>query len=293
MNIQKNVDLKPYNSWNVGGCAEFFAQPQSISELKDVVSWSEKNSIPVTLLSGGTNVLIHDNGVSGLVIRLNELNDFSVKVSAERVSIEAEAGTPKFELFKVFSKHKLAASLFLVGLPGDVGGGVVMNAGVGENRVPREFCEIVDWVEVLRNDLTIERLKRDEIEWFYRGSRGWQPGIIIKVGLSWANEPDSEVMKGIRLANRKRVTTQPLNQPSCGSTFRNPEGAKSGALIEQCGLKGFSVGGAQVSEKHSNFIVNLGTATAQDIHQVIQHIEKTVFESTGHQLKNEVVYLGW
>lgn len=298
--IQQNIPLASLTSWVVGGPAEYYAQPKTIDELKEVYAWGESQKLPITVLGGGTNVLINDSGVKGLVIALKSLtgsqvmNTIQKAGSKDRVVIECLAGTSKSELLKIFLKHKLVPALFLAGLPGDVGGGIAMNAGVGEMITPREFVEITDWIEVMRpQTYELVRLTKEELQWSYRHCDGWKPGIITRVGLSWTNEPDDEVLTKVRNANKVRLSKQPLDMPSCGSVFVNPPGHKSGQLIEQCGLKGFTVGGAKVSEKHANFIVNFSNAKASDIDSVIRHVQSTVKLQTGVDLKTEVVYLGY
>lgn len=298
--IQKNIPLAPLTSWLVGGPAEHFAQPKTIDELKEVYSWGEAHNQPISILGGGTNVLINDSGVKGLVIALKSfsgsqvMNTIQKAGSKHRVVIECLAGTSKSELLKIFLKHKLVPALFLAGLPGDVGGGIAMNAGVGELITPREFVEITDWVEVmLPKTYELVRFTKQELKWSYRHCDGWKPGIITRVGISWENEPDDEVLTKVRNANKVRLSKQPLDMPSCGSVFVNPEGHKSGQLIEQCGLKGFAIGGAKVSEKHANFIVNFNNAKASDIDAVIKHVQHIVKTQAGVDLKTEVVYLGY
>lgn len=316
--IEENVSLKSMTSWLVGGPADFLARPRNIDDLRDAQEWARARSLPVTVLSGGSNVLVSDRGIRGLTISLRKFSSAIVSVreatpfeqrsssSAEvasgnaavnesgdaRLEIECLAGTSKSELLKIFLKHKLEPALFLAGLPGDVGGGVVMNAGVSEQMKPREFVEFTDWFEVLKPDGGIRRYMRDEVEWAYRHCNGWQPGIITRVGLSWPLEPSTDVLERVKAANRLRLTKQPLDMPSCGSVFKNPPGTSSGREVEAAGLKGFTIGGAQVSTKHANFIVNTGDATALDIDAVIKHVQKTVKAKSGIDLKTEVVYLG-
>jgi UDP-N-acetylmuramate dehydrogenase len=175
-------------------------------------------------------------------------------------------------------------------------GGVVMNAGVGHKVAPREFHEIVESFDVLSFDVEGElqeiTYKQNDVRWEYRHSREWQPGVITRVRVRWPNKPDDQVLKDVREGNKRRKSTQPLSEPSCGSVFKNPTGDYAGRLIEACGLKGFSIGGAQVSEKHANFIVNKDNSTALDIHKVIEHVQKVVQEKYQMRLTNEVVYLG-
>jgi UDP-N-acetylmuramate dehydrogenase len=302
--FEQQKSLKDLNWWKVGGSAQFFLQPQSIDDLIAGLAEARARTWAVHVLSGGSNVLVADHEISGLVISLRSLNRVlrSEVVPTEgggsgRAVFECEAGVAKSEAAKFFLQKKLAPAVFLTGIPGDVGGGVVMNAGVGEARTPREFCEIVDWIDVVDtsadNDFPVRRRGADELHWTYRHSAGWQPGVIVRVGLSWPADPDPQVMEHVRDATRKRVATQPLTQPSCGSVFRNPPGHKSAKLIEQCGLKGLTVGGAQVSLKHANFIVNLGSATAQDIQTLIAKVRATVLEKTGVSLETEVRLFGF
>jgi UDP-N-acetylmuramate dehydrogenase len=291
LEIKPNVPLAQYTSWNIGGPAEFFIQPKNLDELKESVQWAADKRVKLTVLSGGSNCLISDKGISGLVINLNKFTGTIVEDRKTHLHISALAGTPKSELLKIFLKYKLAPALFLAGIPGDVGGGVVMNAGIAELSKPREFVEIVDWIRVLRGQ-NIQMYTRDDLKWSYRHCEGWKPGIIVEVGIAWPMEPDDQILTKVREANTNRLKRQPLDKPSCGSVFINPEGGKSGQLIESSGLKGTRFGDAQVSEKHANFIVNLGSATAADTKRLIEHVQKTVKEKTGFNLKTEVVFLG-
>lgn len=282
------------NWWKVGGCAEYFAAPKTVEELLAVWSEAHQRGWPVTILSGGSNVLVKEGVIKGLVLSMHELKGIeNAGVQNSRFEITCLAGTPKADVARQFMLRKLWPAVFLTGIPGDMGGGVVMNAGVGEMIKPREFCEIVDWIEVLRpGEDTLTKISAEEIHWDYRHSSQWQPGVIVRVGVSWALEPDPAVMSAVRDATRKRVATQPLNQPSGGSTFRNPPGMKAAKLIDECGLKGFKIGGAEVSTKHANFLVNTGGATADDIHRLICHVRDTVKKQKDVELQAEVVYLG-
>ncbi len=322
--IEAGARLAPLTSWRVGGVADHLATPTDLGELEAAVAWARERRLPVTVLSGGTNVLVSDRGVRGLTICLRKFSGLSSRVvrsppprrrpayppresdvdppvgatspSGGRLEIECLSGTSKAELLKVFLKHKLQPALFLAGLPGDVGGGVAMNAGVGERIAPREFVEITDWVEVLRWEpdgaFRTVRFEAADLDWSYRHCEGWEPGIITRVGLSWDLDGTPGVLSEVRQANLARARKQPLDMPSCGSVFVNPPGTSAGKEIEAAGLKGFAIGGAKVSEKHANFIVNFDEATAGDIAAVIGHVQRTVFEKTGFRLRTEVVYLG-
>lgn len=295
MEIREQVPLKDWAWWKIGGPADFFCLPKTIEEVREAAQFASTKKIPLTILGGGTNVLIHDEGIEGLVICMEQLHHVDILEQEGRVQIVALAGTPKSDLTKIFMKRKLAPALFMCGLPGDVGGGVVMNAGIGEKVLPREFVEIVDWIEVLdlsRPDFPLKKLTRDQVEWKYRHSEGWQPGIVVRAAMSWPDQPDEEIPRKVREATKNRLARQPLDLPSCGSTFKNPPGGHAGALIEQCGLKGYRQGGAQVSPKHANFIVNTGGATAQDVAAIIRHVQSEVKARFQVQLETEVKWLG-
>jgi UDP-N-acetylmuramate dehydrogenase len=293
MEIREQVPLKDWTWWKIGGPADFFAVPSSIEQVREACEWARSRGVEVTILGGGTNVLVSDAGVAGLVICMKKLNQAVTEERDGRLVIEALAGTPKSELVKQFLKRKLAPALFLCGLPGDIGGGVVMNAGVAEAVVPLEFVEITDWVEVMNlRDLQVRRFQKNEIRWTYRHSEGWEPGIVVRAGISWPLEPDEELPRKVKDATKMRLSKQPLELPSCGSTFKNPPGHKAGALIDQAGLKGYQVGGAQVSPKHANFIVNVGGAKAADVWSVIQHVRAEVARRFQMQLETEVKLLG-
>lgn len=332
----RSYPLCGLNSWKVGGEADFFCEPKNQEEIFYYLQWAKTKNLPVTFLSGGTNVLISDQGVEGLVMSLRKLDTCSVQEKDGRLFISALAGVSKAKIMQVFLKHKLAPALFLCGLPGDVGGGVVMNAGVGfsisppdfhsqnlgeeaspyttDNSLkvfcsakaknhsvmkakiainsPREFKDIVDWVKVIREDKVV-LISGKNLKWKYRFSQGWAPGLIYEVGMSWPIEPFLDLPAWLKEMALRRARSQPLKFASCGSVFKNPlTGEKSGALIEQCGLKGYEIGQACISKKHANFILNKGGAKAMDIHLLIQHIQKTVRNTYNIFLEPEVKYMG-
>jgi UDP-N-acetylmuramate dehydrogenase len=295
--IEENVDLKPYNTWLVGGVAEFFALPSTEKELLEAWSWALQNRIAVTFLGSGSNVLVSDQGILGLVIALKKYSSIETQILNGKLILNCDSGAAKSELLKIFLKHRLAPALFLAGIPGQVGGGVYMNAGVAESIDPREFCDIVTEIEVIRprdHAEGFEKIKflAKDLKWSYRHCEGWGPGFISKVKIEWPNRPQDDILGKVKEANRIRLSKQPLDWPSCGSTFVNPRGHKAAQLIDQCGLKGFRIGGAEVSTKHANFLINAGSASATDFDTLIKSVQKTVLEKTKVELKTEVVYLG-
>ncbi len=292
MKILENVKLADYTSWQIGGSADNFCLPSTPDELHEVLLHAQKMKWPITVFSGGSNVLVSDQGVRGLTICLRRFAAVTTEIKMGRLYIQCLSGTAKSELLKIFLKNQLGPALFLAGLPGDVGGGVTMNAGVAEQFQPREFLDFVDWIEVMNFSGVIKRLEKKDLKIAYRHCDGWQPGIITQVQISWPVEPDKDVIVKVREANKIRLMKQPIEMPSCGSVFRNSEGFKAAQLIDQCGLKGFKLGDAQVSLKHANFIVNLGAATATDTWKVMVHVQKIVLQEKNVSLTTEVVRLG-
>lgn len=298
LQILKNVRLDQYTSWLIGGEAEEFCLPETRDDLLHALAHAKKQQIPYTILGGGSNVLVSDRGIKGLVIGLRRFSQIEAKIENNKIQISCLSGTAKSELLKVFLKNKSEAALFLSGLPGDVGGGVVMNAGVAESFSPREFMDFVTEIEVVDFEGVAKILQKKDLKISYRHCDGWQslnakkPNIVTSVKIEWPLKADETVITRVREANKVRLSKQPLDMPSCGSVFKNPEGFKAAQLIDQCGLKGFQIGQAQVSLKHANFIVNLGGASATDTWNLILHVQKTVKEKTAVQLSTEVVRIG-
>lgn len=290
--IQKSVDLSPLTSWQIGGPAEFYCEPKNQTELKAAYLWAQEKDFATTVIGGGSNVLISDKGVMGLVICTRKLNQCRIELQPKSLELYVECGLKKTELLKQFLKYKLAPALFLAGLPGDVGGGIVMNAGVSELVTPQEFGEIVRSIDIMRPSGEVVTLLHSDLNWSYRHAQGWQPGIIVGAHLAWPLLIDDKILDKVKEANRQRLLKQPLDWPSCGSVFKNPPGLKAAQLIDKCGLKGYSLGGAQVSTKHANFIINQGQASAQDTWDLINYVKAKVFEQFQVSLHTEVVRIG-
>ena len=291
----RDQSLAEFCWYKTGGKAAELYLPESIEELGQILESLEFEKTPVTILGSGTNVLISDDGIPWPVICLKDLNAIEEVELPGRIGLIADAGVQKAKLAKHFMGKKLAPANFLSGIPGDVGGGVAMNAGIGEKLVPREFVEITDWIEVfqfIEGQWQLRRFENKDLNWAYRSCAGFQPGLIARAQLSWADDVDPGVGKAVRAAMAKRKSSQPLEFPSCGSVFKNPLPNHSGALIEGCGLKGHQIGQAQVSEKHANFIINKGGAKSADILGLIEHVRATVKAERGIELQTEVRLLG-
>ena len=275
----------------MGGDADYFCQPANKAELKEALLWAQKQSLNVTALGSGTNVLISDAGVEGMVISMEKLSRLDFHLEGKILKIRAEAGVLKSRLMLVFQKYRLAPALFLSGLPGDIGGGLVMNAGISANIKPKEFSQIVHDFEVM-NAQGLKLYNQKDITWGYRHTSGWGKGLIYQVSFQWPLEPVEDLNTKIKDLLKKRRKSQPLGEASCGSVFKNPYPQYAGKLIEDSGLKGLRKGDAFISKKHGNFIINAGHARAVDIDSLIKIVQKTVKEKFGIFLEKEVHYLG-
>lgn len=326
--IKKNFSLKKMNSWKIDAKAKFFCEPSELQELKNVVSWALQNEQEIYILGGGSNILINDNGVDGLVISTKNLNDHKIIIPKKNLNIsrsnqndlnnlkktlkyeekityeekmfkvEALSGFLKSSLASLFKEYNLAPALFLNGIPGNIGGGVVTNAGIKSKKKPFCFKHIVEWIEVLKiyspDNIQLEKILAKDIIWKYRLSKGWQKGIIYKIGFSCKNERILNIKNQINTLRKKRKLTQPLDTFNCGSVFKNPSSKISaGFLIEKAGLKGYSIGDAEISGKHANFIINRGKAKADDIYGLILFIQNEIKKRYNINLKNEVHFFGY
>jgi UDP-N-acetylmuramate dehydrogenase len=287
--MQEKVLLASYTTWKVGGEALWLAEPK-LSEIRELVAWAQERSIPLYFLGRGSNVLIDDGGLPGLVILTrNSLTE----LRREGDNIIAGSGVFLPHLSKFAAKEGFSGFEFLIGIPGTVGGAIAMNAGLTVFR-PREIAETVKDFDLINLDGSIETLTMKDVQASYRytdllnGKR-----LILQARFSLTEEGNPYEIKNntfARLAERKRK--QPLDKLTAGSTFKSPSGSHgAGWYIEQAGLKGVQVGGARVSPVHANWIENLGSATAEDIRQLIIHIQSTVESKIGIKLEPEVRFL--
>lgn len=293
MQITERESLQKHSWWKIGGKADYFCQPENGDELKEALLWAKNHQLKITALGSGTNVLISDFGVKGLVVSTQKLSRLDFKTEEGILKIQAETGVLKSHLMAVFRKYNLAPAVFLAGLPGCVGGGVIMNAGIDYPQQPTEFAQITRECDIMTAK-GLKLLKQEDIVWQYRHTKGWpESSFIYRARFHWPLEPrDRNVNQKIKSLLKKRRSSQPLSEASCGSVFKNPYPHYAGQLIEKAGLKGLNKGAAVVSEKHGNFIINKGGARAVDVDDLIKVIQKTIQEKFGIRLEKEVHYLG-
>jgi UDP-N-acetylmuramate dehydrogenase len=289
--LRRSVPLSEFTTWKVGGPAEWFAEPGSREELVALAAWAVAEGMPYRCIGAGSNLLIADAGLPGLTLCNRRLQ--GSRLDAATGLVEAEAGEPIPTLARKAARLGLAGLEWSVGIPGTVGGAVVMNAGAQGGCLAERFvaAELIDPARPAE-PFPLDRLGLD---FDYRHSRLQQEPLLVLVA-RFQLEPghDPAAVSARTSANlHSRTSTQPYQQPSCGSVFRNPEPEKAGRLIEALGLKGLNVGGAQVSTLHANFIVNTGDATAADIDNLIRRVQERVLQERGVALHPEVKRLGF
>lgn len=284
--IKFHEPLSKYTTWRIGGPAELYVSPSNVMELQGSIRAAKELGIPWLVLGRGSNTLVQDGGYKGLVIRLAE-NLARIDVAGERVT--AEGGRSFVSAANIAIKHNLAGLEFATGIPGSVGGAVMMNAGAHG----AEVRDVLEWADVVDGDGTVIRMTNRDLCFGYRYSTlKDNPMIVISACFLLQPGNGEELAAKVKMWSQRRAQTQPLSLPSCGSVFRNPPGTHAGQLIEAAGLKGLRKGDAQISDKHANFIVNLGKAKAEDVLWLMHHVEDTVREKFGVELETEVRILG-
>ena len=284
---EKNVSMAAKTSFKTGGNAEMMVYPDNTTQLKSILKVCKSNNIQTYIIGNGSNILVSDNGLSGVVVRLS--NNYSDIRLVDETTVEVEAGASMKALCMFCLEHSLSGLEFAYGIPGTAGGAAYMNAGAygGEMKDVLIKCEHLD------SNGEEGSFEGDELELGYRKSVYSNSDYVITklvLKLKKANYADIKALMDENLGKRK--AKQPLEYPSAGSTFKRPDGYFAGALIEECSLKGYTVGGAQVSEKHAGFVINKGGATSTDIEKLIKHIQKVVFDEKGVMLEPEVKFLG-
>lgn len=286
--IKPNVPLATLTSFRVGGPAEWYAAPKQLDELQACLMWAQQRGLPITLLGAGSNLLVSDQGLSGLVIGTRRLRSHHFDLETGRVTVGA--GEPLPRLAWQAAERGLKGLEWAVGIPGTVGGAVVMNAGAQGGCAADYLLS----AQVVMPDGTARLLSLEDLGYRYRTSalqgRDWlvtQATFQLQPGF----DPTLVTETTSQHLNHRRQT-QPYHLPSCGSVFRNPANYKAGWLIEQTGLKGHQIGAAQVSQRHANFILNCGGATATDIFRLIRYVQSSVEQHWSLHLEPEVKILG-
>ena len=284
VNVKLNEPLSRHTTFKVGGPADVFAMPQTAEELVYTIKLCRENNISYYIIGNGSNLLVRDKGFRGVIIRpdLKEL-------SLDNNKITAGAGVMLGAAARLAADNSLTGMEFASGIPGTVGGGVCMNAGAYGG----ELKDIIEYVKILDKDLNIKTLSCEEAAFGYRTSGIMKTGAtVLETAFLLEKGDKAEILEKMNTLNAQRREKQPLEYPSAGSTFKRPEGYFAGKLIDDCGLRGFAVGDAQVSEKHCGFVVNKGSASASDILELMKNVTEKVYDKFGVKLEAEVRVIG-
>lgn len=278
--------MSAHTTFRIGGPAEVFVSVSNEQEIVNLIELLKVEDIPFFIVGKGSNLLVSDKGYQGVIIEIGSSYSGLHILGNEIIS---KAGTPMSKLSHEAMEHGLTGLEFASGIPGTVGGGIIMNAGAYGG----EMAQVAYRVKVLTKEGEIKSLSNEEMEFSYRNSIAKKEGYIVLQAEFRLHEGNQEVIDGImRDLNAKRREKQPLEYPSAGSTFKRPEGNYAGKLIADAGLKGYSIGGAQVSEKHAGFLINKDHASAKDMYALILEVKQKVFEQFDIMLEPEVIFLG-
>lgn len=285
-NVRLHEPMKKHTTFRIGGPADYYLCPHSTEELQKILQICRENKLEFFILGNGSNLLVSDKGYRGVVIQL--WKNFS-DIETEDNTITVKAGALLSKVAAEALEESLTGMEFASGIPGTMGGAVMMNAGAYGGEVK----DIIREVTVLTREGELLTLSKEEMNFGYRTSVVKEKGyVVISAELQLRKGDREEIRKVMDELKERRVTKQPLDMPSAGSTFKRPEGYFAGKLIMDAGLRGFSVGGAQISEKHCGFVVNKGDATAADVLGLIGEVQKRVQEKFGVALEPEVKFLG-
>ena len=275
--------MSKHTSFRIGGPAEVMAFPKNEDELRKLLNLSGLLDLKPAILGAGTNILAPDDGIPGIVICLKDCLDGMERIDDTRIRVMAGVTMTRAAVFA--ANLGLSGMEFAHGIPGTVGGGVYMNAGAYGG----ELCQIVESVDIMDADGNVRTLSCEEMHFSYRHSRmEEEKGIVISTVFSLTPGDPEEIRARMKELIGKRSASQPLDLPSAGSAFKRPVGGYAAALIDQAGLKGYRVGDAAISEKHAGFAVNLGSATARDVRQLLQQVSDRVFDNSGIRIEPEI-----
>jgi UDP-N-acetylmuramate dehydrogenase len=285
--VKRNELLSQHTTMKIGGPADIFIEPSSLENIQKVMTFLKDRQIPWRAIGRGSNLLVSDKGIEGVVIKLGSgLDHLTINDS----TITVGGGHSLVSLSTLISKKGLSGLEFASGIPGSVGGAVYMNAGAHGS----DISKILTKAHVLFEDGSIEWILNDEMEFTYRTSvlQKKRPGIVLEAEFQLSKGDRTAIVSQMQKNKDYRKETQPWNFPCAGSIFRNPLPNYAGKLIEDAGLKGFQMGGAKISEMHGNFIVNAGNATAKDVLDLIQYIKDTILNLYGIKMETEVEIIG-
>lgn len=288
--LKTDEPMSKHSSFRVGGPAELFLEVDSVEKLKAILEVNKELKLPITVIGNGTNILVKDKGIKGIVIKYVAKGISKATLDNDTFAITADAGLPNAALANELLKDSLTGFEFAASIPGTIGGAIYMNAGAFGGEMENIVSEVT-FLDL--DDLAIYKSDGDDCDFSYRHSKFENMNtVILSATMVFSKGNKDEIKRTMDAYLEKRLETQPYDKPNAGSTFKRGNGFITAMLIDEAGLKGYTIGGAQVSEKHAGFIVNTGNATAKDILDLIKYVQKTVMEKYGKAIEPEVRILG-
>lgn len=283
-----NAPMSRFTTFKVGGPADIVIEPLSNETIPYIVTIAKQINVPVTVIGGGSNLVVSDKGIRGIVVRIGNSGDNEGTIAFNSTTVLVDAKVTKKRFVEETLEHGLAGVEFMAGIPGCIGGGVIMNAGTNLGT----FSDIITHVTCYTADGTLMTIENNSL-FSYRKSMLPEGAIVVQAecSLRYAENPQ-DVKNTVKEILRQRKEKHPLDYPSAGSVFKNPDGHASWKLINDAGLRGYSIGGAKVSELHTNFIVNTGKATAMDIKHLVEFIQETILKLYDIHLEPEIRFIG-
>lgn len=280
-----NEPMKNHTTFKIGGNADIFCEPESTQELSELIKFLNSENAEYKVIGNGSNLLVSDDGIRGVVIKIGERMS---SVAFDKEIVTAQGGIMLSRLSRLAAKESLSGMELISGIPGSLGGAVYMNAGA----YGAEIADVLEEVTCVMKNGDIKTFKKEELSLGYRESVLMQNGAIVTECVLKLKKGNKEEIDALMAeTTKKRVEKQPLELPSAGSTFKRPQGYFAGKLVEDCGLKGYRVGGAMISQKHAGFVVNIDNATAEDVRAVIRHAQRVVWERYKVELEPEIRFI--
>ena len=286
--IKYNEPMNLHTSFKVGGPAECYIKIENYEELVEILRFAKRNNINITIIGNGSNILVKDSGIKGIVLQIN-IKKYELKKEDKKITLNVGAGNKLSEIAQKLLNEEVTGFEELSGIPGTIGGAIKMNAGAHG----KEIKDILQNATVCDLDGDTKKLENKDLKFSYRSSvLNQQKYIVLEAEFNLDKGTKEEIKQKMEEYKKYRTEKQPLEYPSAGSTFKRGENYITAKLIDEAGLKGYSIGGAQVSEKHAGFIINKGNATATDILQLIEYVEKTIYDKFKEKIKLEIEILG-
>lgn len=283
-NVKYNIPMKNYTSFKIGGPAEYFVQIKNVEELQEALKIHQQTKEPLTIIGNGSNLLVNDNGIKGIVLQIN-IKKLEIQEEKDSVKVIVGSGNKLGELAQKLAQKEIAGFEFASGIPGTIGGAIRMNAGAHDTEM-KDIVQTITYVDKMGK---IHKMTAEQAKFQYRKSIFAEKDyIIIEAELKLQKGNKKEIQEKMQEYAKYRKEKQPLEYPSAGSTFKRGEDFITAKLIDECGLKGYQIGGAQISEKHAGFIINKGNATAEDVLKLIEYTKEQVYKKFNKVIETEI-----